>query len=143
MSCTKSPKVLVLEFGALSLRASHPCFYGIVCQISKDLIHSPVCQSRMRSNCLIRHIIALTLVMHRRWRVRLAQSRLLAIWADGYRVIGEVLKYLGLLQAIVAMIDVGGQVRPPARELPVERLCGKRVFSRCLFPSRYPRPSSG
>ena len=40
--------------------------------------------------------------------IHFLQSRLFALRADGYRVVGEVLKYLGLLQAIIAMVNVDG-----------------------------------
>ena len=57
---------------------------------------------------LIRHIPARALVMHVCDLVDLLQRRLAAIRANCEWVVGVMLEYLGLLQAIIAMVDVNG-----------------------------------
>ena len=68
----------------------------------------------MRSNCLIRHIIALALEVNGRNRILFLQRLLSAFRANCECVIGEVLKYLGLLQAIIAVVDVNGHFILPS-----------------------------
>lgn len=82
------------------------------------LLYQKPQKSGLRLHRLIRIISildvpTLAFVVHVRNLIHFLQSRLLTLRANCNRVIGVMLKYLGLLQAIVAMINVDGQVRPP------------------------------